>query len=311
MVMNSPSLQNTSIEERHQLATDAARKASVVPFVLGAGSSFLPGAEKALATGTKSILRTGATEFASEAFEEGSTKLSANLAAQQYAPEVRAMQGVAGAAALGGILGGGTGLAVGAMTKQPGSLLQGSAQTETREGNPNADAINNAIDSNSTEISTNSGQQVTEIQQQQAQLQQAQADAKAQADAVASEQAQQQAAQKAQEAQQAFMEVAGTYGFTPNPTGTYNLGKTLIRTPVTWSQALSACIASESFCFSACTLRLCFFSPSLMNSPIALDASLPGTVRSRAALGKPATALPNSITASLAVVNSPRDLLIS
>jgi len=231
MVMNSPSLQNTSIEERHQLATDAARKASVVPFVLGAGSSFLPGAEKALATGTKSILRTGATEFASEAFEEGSTKLSANLAAQQYAPEVRAMQGVAGAAALGGILGGGTGLAVGAMTKQPGSLLQGSAQTETREGNPNADAINNAIDSNSTEISTNSGQQVTEIQQQQAQLQQAQADAKAQADAVASEQAQQQAAQKAQEAQQAFMEVAGTYGFTPNPTGTYNLGKTLIRTP--------------------------------------------------------------------------------
>jgi hypothetical protein len=231
MVMNSPNLQNMSIEERHSLATDAARKASAVPFVLGAGTSFLPGAEKALSVGTKSILRTGAGEFAGEFVEEGATKLSANLAAQQYAPEVRAMQGVVGSAVLGGVLGGGTGLAVGAMNKQPGSLLQGTAQTEIREGNPNANAINNAIDSNSTEISTNSGQQVIQIQQQQAQLQQAQADAKAQADAVAAQQAQQQAAQKTQEAQQAFIDVASTYGFTPNPTGTLSLGKILIRTP--------------------------------------------------------------------------------
>jgi hypothetical protein len=227
MVMNSPSLQNMSIEERHGLATDAARKASVVPFALGAGTSFLPGAEKALSMGTKSILRTGAGEFAGEFIEEGTTKLSANLAAQQYAPEVRTMQGVVGSAVMGGVLGGGTGLAVGAMNKQPGSLLQGTVQTENVEGNPSANAINNAIDSNSTEIATNTNQQVTEIQQQQAQLQQAQADAKAQADQVAAQQAQ----QKAQEQQQAFIDVASTYGFTLNATGTLNLGKALIRTP--------------------------------------------------------------------------------
>jgi hypothetical protein len=227
MVMNSPSLQNMPVEERERLATDAARKASVVPFALGAGTSFLPGAEKALSMGTKSILRTGAGEFAGEFIEEGATKLSANLAAQQYAPEVRTMQGVVGSAVMGGVLGGGTGLAVGAMNKQPGSLLQGSAQNETKENSPNANAINNAIDSNSTEISTNSGQQVLEIQQKQAELQQAQADAKAQADQAAAQQAQ----QKAQEQQQAFIDVASTYGFTPNATGTLSLGKILIRTP--------------------------------------------------------------------------------
>lgn len=219
MVMNSPSLKDTPIEERERLATDAARKASVIPFVIGAGTTLLPGAERALATGTRSILKTGATEFASEAFEEGSTKLSANIAAQQYAPEVRTSQGVVGSAVLGGLLGGGTGVTVGALNRQPGSLLQGSAQTDTLETNPNANAINNAIDSNSTEIDTDTNAQVAQVRQQQDELQQSQ------------QQAQQQATQQAQEQRQAFLDVATTYGFTPNESGTLNLGKALIRTP--------------------------------------------------------------------------------
>jgi hypothetical protein len=227
MVMNSPNLQNIPIEERSRMATDAAHKASAIPAVIGAVTSLLPGAEKALATGTRSILRTGAGEFVGEFIEEGATKGSANIAAQQYAPEVKTMQGVVGSAVMGGVLGGGTGLAVGAMNKQPNSMLPGSTNNSTGEISPDLNAVNKAIDSNSPEINTNTNQQVTEIQQQQAQLQQAQADAKAQADQVAAQQAQ----QKQQEAQQAFTEVASTYGFTPNATGTLSLGKILIRTP--------------------------------------------------------------------------------
>jgi len=212
MVMNSPNLQNMSAEERHELATDAARKASVVPFVLGAGSSFLPGAEKALATGTKSIFKTGATEFASEAFEEGSTKLSANLAAQQYAPEVKTMQGVAGAATLGGLLGGGTGLAVGALTKQPDSFLPGSTNSSTGETNPDNNAINKAIDANSSEIATDTPLQLDAIKQQQVELDQANLQAKAQADEVAAQQVQAQAQAQSEAAQQEFNYKSAVYG---------------------------------------------------------------------------------------------------
>ena len=225
-VMDSPDLAFLPINERESLATSAARKASVVPFVIG-GISGAFGADKALATGTRSLLKTGASEFVSEAFEEGSTKLSANIAAENAGVNVGIWKGVAGSAALGGLLGGATGLTVGAMTKQPDSLLPGSTNISTGQQAPDNNAINKAIDANSTEINTNSGQQVIEIQQKQAELQQAQADAKAQADQAAAQQAQ----QKAQEQQQAFIEVASTYGFTPNATGTLSLGKILIRTP--------------------------------------------------------------------------------
>jgi len=108
-----------------ELATKAAREASVVPALIGAvGGRF--GAEGALAKGgTKSILKTGAAEFGTEFVEEGSTKLSANLAAGQYVDGINPMTGVAGSALMGGILGGGTGLAVGALTKER-SMLPGA-----------------------------------------------------------------------------------------------------------------------------------------------------------------------------------------
>jgi hypothetical protein len=150
-VMNSPALADRTIEERERLASDAARKASVVPFVLGAASG-LVGADRALATGTRSLLKTGAAEFASEAVEEGATKLSANIAADLAGAEVGTFRGVAGAAALGGVLGGGTGLAVGALTKQPDSLLAGSTNISTGQISPDENAVNKAIDANSSEI---------------------------------------------------------------------------------------------------------------------------------------------------------------
>lgn len=108
-----------------ELATKAAREASVAPALIGAiGGRF--GAEGALAKGgTKSILKTGAAEFGTEFVEEGSTKLSANVAAGQYVDGINPMTGVAGSALMGGILGGGTGLAVGALTKER-SMLPGA-----------------------------------------------------------------------------------------------------------------------------------------------------------------------------------------
>jgi hypothetical protein len=150
-VMNSPALADRTIEERERLASDAARKASAVPFVLGAASG-LVGADRALATGTRSLLKTGAAEFASEAVEEGATKLSANIAADLAGAEVGTFRGVAGAAALGGVLGGGTGLVVGAMTKQPDSLLAGSTNISSGQISPDENAVNKAIDANSSEI---------------------------------------------------------------------------------------------------------------------------------------------------------------
>lgn len=214
MVMNAPSLQHLPINERERMATTAAREASVVPFALGAAAGLF-GAEKALATGTKSLLKTGAQEFVGEAIEEGGTKLSANVAAGQYAPEIRAMQGVAGSATLGGLLGGGTGVAVGAMTKQPDSLLQGSTNISTGYEAPDSNAINKAIDANSTEIATDTDLQLNEIRQQQAQLEQARVQAKQESDAIAAQQAQEQAQVQQQQAQEAFTSVAQTYGVQP------------------------------------------------------------------------------------------------
>ncbi len=214
MVMNAPSLQHLPINEREKMAATAAREASVVPFALGAASGLF-GAEKALATGTKSLLKTGAQEFVGEAIEEGGTKLSANVAAGQYAPEIKAMQGVAGSAMLGGLLGGGTGVAIGAMTKQPDSLLQGSTNISTGYEAPDSNAINKAIDANSTEIATDTDLQLNEIRQQQAQLEQARAQAQQEAAAVAAQQAQEQAKVQQQQAQEAFTHVAQTYGVQP------------------------------------------------------------------------------------------------
>lgn len=102
---------------REELARQAAREASAVPAIIGAATPFLPGsAESQLAKGLgitrASIPRAVASEFGQEFVEEGATKLSANLAAQQYDPSIDASRGVFGSALLGGALGAGTGLGV-------------------------------------------------------------------------------------------------------------------------------------------------------------------------------------------------------
>jgi hypothetical protein len=237
MVMNAPELQDLPIEERAEIATRAARGAAPLPFIIGAASG-LVGADKAFAAGTKSILRTTGAEAASEFVEEGATKLSANLAAGEFAPSIQPMTGVIGSATLGGLLGGGTGAVVGTLNRvtAPGSLLPGSTNLSTGEATtPDGNAINKAIDVNSSEILVGPppreayvGPQVPE---QAGPPAPSSAQVAAAQQAQAAQVAQQQAAQKQQEAQQAFIEVASTYGFTPNASGAFNLGKILIRTP--------------------------------------------------------------------------------
>lgn len=151
-VYNSKNLADYTPEERDAIATEAARKAQVVPTLVGAVGGLF-GADKALATGTRSILKTAGAEFLSEAVEEGSTKLSANVAAGQYDSDIKPFTGVAGASLLGGVLGGGTGLAIGAMekTRPAGSFLDGSGNTGD-SSSVEGGAINKAIDENSQPI---------------------------------------------------------------------------------------------------------------------------------------------------------------
>lgn len=113
-VMRSPNIDPTIKEE---LARQAAREASAIPAVIGAATPFLPGsAESQIARGLgitrASIPRAAASEFGQEFIEEGATKASANLAAQQYDPTIDASKGVFGSALLGGVLGAGTGAGV-------------------------------------------------------------------------------------------------------------------------------------------------------------------------------------------------------
>lgn len=235
MVMNAPELQDLPIEERAELATRAARKATPLPFVIGAASG-LVGADKAFAAGTKSILKTTLAEAGSEFIEEGATKLSANLAAGAEAPSIQPLTGVVGSATLGGLLGGGTGAVVGTLNRAtaPNSLLGGSTNLSTGEGRtPDENAINKAIDLNSSEvlvgppprevlIGPQPPEQVGPVLPSAAQVAAAQ---QAQAARVAQAQAQ----QKQAEAQAAFDEISSTYGVQPTQVaGRYTVaGKTL------------------------------------------------------------------------------------
>lgn len=112
-VMNSPNIPD---DQKETLARQAARQASVIPALIG-GVTGATGLERIMAGGKgitrESIRRTAGKEFVSEAFEEGGTKASANIAAMQYDPTIDPMRGVVGAATLGGVmgLGGGAGVA--------------------------------------------------------------------------------------------------------------------------------------------------------------------------------------------------------
>ena len=92
-----------------ELATRAARKASIVPAIIGFGAG-ATGLERVLASGTRGArdiaVKTG-TEFATEFGEEGATAYSGRKAAQTYDETIDPMQGVIGQGTLGGIMGAG------------------------------------------------------------------------------------------------------------------------------------------------------------------------------------------------------------
>lgn len=108
-----------------ELATQAARQASLAPALVGAATSLF-GADKALARGgSRSILRTTGGEFVGEAIDEAVTKGSANVATAQYVPDTDIFAGVFGSGLMGGIQGAGTGAAVGLMSRQR-TMLSGA-----------------------------------------------------------------------------------------------------------------------------------------------------------------------------------------
>lgn len=121
-------------------ATVAARQASVIPALVGgAGGAF--GAEKLLA-GAKGFgggaaaraAKTGLSEAAQEAVEEGVTQYEGQRAAVPFDPSIDPSKGVAAAAGMGAALGGMTGAGT--------SLLTGGHAAGQPAGNPLEEAIN-------------------------------------------------------------------------------------------------------------------------------------------------------------------------
>jgi hypothetical protein len=107
---------------RQTLATAAARDASLLPAIIGAaGGAF--GAERLLAggarkAGARGLAAATASEAAQEGVEEGVTHYEGQRAAGQFVPGIDPSKGVAAAAGLGAVLGGGTGGAVQLMTSE-------------------------------------------------------------------------------------------------------------------------------------------------------------------------------------------------
>ncbi len=104
-----------------ELATRAARRASVVPAVIGAISG-ATGAEKALLGGTRGfrgVAKSTGAEALGEGFEESATTYSGRKAAQEYNPDIDPMVGVYGSGLMGAALGAGTALPVSLARMQP------------------------------------------------------------------------------------------------------------------------------------------------------------------------------------------------
>ena len=136
MVMDTPDeilLQNDYIRSqvdkgvplekvKEEAATTAARRASFVPSLIGGATGafgverFLAGiGGKTAATTIGGAIKTGLSEAAQEALEEGVTEYSGRSAAQTYDPRIDPMKGVAGAATMGAALGFIPGAGIGAL----------------------------------------------------------------------------------------------------------------------------------------------------------------------------------------------------
>ena len=136
MVMDTPDeilLQNDFIRQqvdkgvsleklKEEAATTAARRASFIPSLIGGATGafgverFLAGVGgKAASSTLGGAIKTGLSEAAQEALEEGVTEYSGRSAAQTYDPRIDPTKGVAGAAAMGAALGFIPGAGIGAL----------------------------------------------------------------------------------------------------------------------------------------------------------------------------------------------------
>jgi hypothetical protein len=136
LVMNS---ENIPEDQREMLATRAARDASVLPAAFGAATGAF-GVERILAGagGRGGILRTAASEgLLQEAPEDALTQYSGRASAKIYDPTIDEWQGVAGAGAMGAVMGAGAGGAIGAMNPSGRRMLPPGQTADT----PNADLL--------------------------------------------------------------------------------------------------------------------------------------------------------------------------
>lgn len=128
-------------------AVSAARGASVLPAVVGgAGGAF--GAERLLAGGkgfaggaAARALKTGASEAAQEAVEEGVTQYEGQRAAIPFDPSIDPSKGVAAAAGMGAALGGVTGAGTSLLT---GGHLRGQQPQQDEQQAPAEEAATQA-----------------------------------------------------------------------------------------------------------------------------------------------------------------------
>jgi hypothetical protein len=163
-----------SLEDvKKEAATTAARRASVVPALIG-GVTGAFGMERVLAgmggkgakTAFGTAIKSGLSEAFQEAVEEGATEYSGRAAAQEYDPSIDPMKGVAGAATMGAALGAIPGAGIGVLDARR-QLAEQAAQkeAEAQQASQTAEQAAAAI--------------VPQAEQVQAQAQQADAQAQA------------------------------------------------------------------------------------------------------------------------------------
>jgi len=190
------------------------------------------GVKGAIARGVTTGVGVGAQEAVSETAQEALNQVGRMSVdpTEKFLNE-RSKEAFLESAVGGFALGGLAGSVGGGMRRSQGSFLPGSTDSGSLDvsSKPDNNAINKAIDENSTEIATDTNQQVTAVQQQVAELDQVRAQAKQEADAVAQQQAIEQQQVQQQQSQEAFTQVAQTYGLKPGAqAGQFNVaGKIL------------------------------------------------------------------------------------
>lgn len=130
-----------SLEDvKKEAATIAARRASVVPALIG-GVTGAFGMERVLAgmggkgakTAFGTAIKSGLSEAFQEAVEEGATEYSGRAAAQEYDPSIDPTKGVAGAATMGAALGAIPGAGIGVLDARRQLAEQAAAQEATAQ----------------------------------------------------------------------------------------------------------------------------------------------------------------------------------